>query len=198
MASLPALAGSTPGDGRAGRMSADQRREQVLAAALAEFARGGLAGTSTEAIAVRAGISQPYLFRLFGSKRELFLAAVRRCFANVSAAFAAATRGLSGDEALQALGRSYDELLADRETLLVQLHTYAACDDPVVRDCVRDGFRMLYEQVQRVTGAPPERMVAFFAAGMLANVVAALQLGEVDEPWAVALRDYGAFLDLGC
>ena len=65
------------------RMDPDVRRDQVLAAALAEFAEGGLAGTSTEAIAVRAGISQPYLFKMFGTKRDLFIAASKRCFDNV-------------------------------------------------------------------------------------------------------------------
>ncbi|MBX6372593.1 MAG: TetR/AcrR family transcriptional regulator, partial [Acidothermus sp.] len=145
---------------RATRMSAEERREQVLVAAVAEFAKRGLAGTSTEAIAARAGISQPYLFRLFGSKRELFLATVRRCFENVAAAFAAAAEGRTGDDALAAIGASYEKLIADRENLLVQLHMYAACDDPVVRDCVREGFRRLYRQVEEISGVPPSRLAA--------------------------------------
>jgi len=170
-------------------MSADERREQVLDAALIEFAHGGLAGTSTEAIAERAGISQPYLFRLFGTKRDLFIAAVSRCFANISQTFADAAEGLAGVEAIRAMGESYQGLIADRENLLAQLQMYAACGDPEIRECARAGFRELYHQVQVASGAGAAEMANFFAMGMLCNVSTALQLGEVDEPWARALRD---------
>jgi AcrR family transcriptional regulator len=56
------------------RKSADERREEILEIAIEHFAVGGYHGTSTEVIAKEAGISQPYLFRLFRTKRELFLA----------------------------------------------------------------------------------------------------------------------------
>jgi AcrR family transcriptional regulator len=170
-------------------MSAEDRREQVLDAALIEFAQGGLAGTSTEAIAARAGISQPYLFRLFPTKRELFIAAASRCFDNIARGFAAAAEGLAGEAAMKAMGDSYMDLIADRDNLLGQLQMYAACGDPDIRDCARAGFRDLYTLVQNASGAPPERMVAFFAVGMLCNVTTALQLDAVDEPWAQALQD---------
>ena len=58
------------------RSTAQERRAELLAAALSEFAIGGLHGTSTEAIAKRAGISHAYLFRLFGTKKQLFIAIV--------------------------------------------------------------------------------------------------------------------------
>lgn len=172
------------------RMSGEDRREQVLDAALIEFAQGGLAGTSTEAIAVRAGISQPYLFRLFATKRELFIAAATRCFDNIGRAFAHAAEGLAGETAMKAMGDSYSGLIADRDNLLGQLQMYAACGDPDIRDCARKGFRDLYTLVQNASGASPERMVAFFAVGMLCNVTTALQLEAVDEPWAKALADH--------
>lgn len=178
------------------RMSGEDRREQVLDAALIEFAQGGLAGTSTEAIAARAGISQPYLFRLFGTKRELFFAATRRCFDNIATAFSDAADGLAGKEAMRAMGDSYDALIADRDNLLAQLQMYAACGDPDIRDCARDGFRRLYTQVQNAAGATPEQMAAFFAIGMLCNVTTALQLDDVDEPWAKALKNLDAVFPL--
>lgn len=65
-------------------MTAGQRREMVLQAALIEFAARGLDGTSTQGIAERAGISHPYLFRLFPAKKALFLVVVRRCFQQVT------------------------------------------------------------------------------------------------------------------
>lgn len=170
------------------RMSAEDRREQVLDAALIEFAEGGLAGTSTESIAARAGISQPYLFRLFSTKKELFVETAQRCFDNIAAAFENAAVGLAGVAAIEAMGKAYMGLIADRSNLLAQLQMYAACDDPEIRDCARAGFKRLYQQVETASGAPVAAIVAFFAAGMLCNVATALQLESVDEPWAQALR----------
>jgi AcrR family transcriptional regulator len=169
------------------RMSAEDRREQVLDAALIEFAQSGLAGTSTEAIAARAGISQPYLFRLFATKRELFIAAANRCFENISAAWAQAADGLTGEAAMEAMGHTYMTLIADRDNLLAQLQMYAACADPDIRDCAREAFRKLYLQVEAASGAPPAQIAGFFAMGMLCNVATALSLGDIDEPWAQAL-----------
>jgi len=168
-------------------MAPDERRDQVIAAAVVEFAEGGLAGTSTEAIAVRAGISQPYLFKMFGTKRDLFIAASERCFGNVSQTFTVAAQGLAGEEALHAMGAAYLGLIADRQNLMGQLQMYAACHDPKVRDFARDQFRKLYQLVEQISGAPAEELAAFFAKGMLCNLSAALSLTEIDEPWAQAL-----------
>src|SRR6266566_6146565 len=165
------------------RMTADERRETVLEAALTEFAASGLHGTSTEDVARRAGISQPYLFRLFPTKKALFLALVERCFRRVADAFTAAAQDRVGEEALEAMGDAYEELLKDRTLLLLQMHAYAACDDPDIRAAARTGFRSLWELVERLTGLPFDRVVEFFAMGMLMNVAAAMDLPAVDERW---------------
>src|SRR5437870_8186978 len=101
------------------RHTAEERRTEVLQAAVAEFAIHGLHGTSTEMIAKRTGISQPYIFRLFPSKKDLFLAAVDQCFDRVEAAFrkaaenpdvATASHHLGGspaDRRLHAMGHAY-------------------------------------------------------------------------------------------
>jgi AcrR family transcriptional regulator len=173
------------------RQTAEERREAVLGAALEEFARAGYRGASTDAIARRAGISQPYLFRLFGSKKELYLAGVRRCFRRTLETMQAAAEGLRGDEALEAMGRSYGELLStDPLMLQAQLQTYAAAvDDDDVRRAVRDGYGDLYAYVERVSGASEARLATFFAKGMLLNVIAAMGLheGPEPEPWAQRL-----------
>src|SRR3974390_1253685 len=109
------------------RMPAAERRELVLDAAVAEFAIHGLAGTSTEDVARRAGISQPYLFRLFPTKKALFLALVDRCFRQVAETFEAAAAGRTGEDALDAMGDAYHRLLEDRTLLLLQMQAYAAC-----------------------------------------------------------------------
>ena len=165
------------------RMKAGERREAVLAAAVTEFAARGLAGTSTENVARRAGISQPYLFRLFPTKKALFLALVDRCFRQVAAAFEAAAADRVGDDALEAMGDAYHELLQDRTLLLLQLQAYAACDDPEIRDATRTGFKHLWALVERLSGLPYERVVMFFAMGMLMNVAAAMDLPAVNERW---------------
>ncbi len=164
-------------------MSAEERREEVLEAALTDFAAGGLAGTSTEDVARRAGISQPYLFRLFPTKKALFLALVDRCFQRVAAAFTAAAADRTGEEALTAMGDAYEQLLEDRTLLLVQMQAYAACDDPDIKAATRAGFRNLWQLVERLTGLPFQQVVDFFAIGMLMNVAAAMDLPAVDERW---------------
>ena len=108
------------------RQTAAERRAAVLAAAITEFARAGYAGTSTEAIAARAGISQPYLFRLFGTKKDLFIATYDRVGERIVAAMTAAAEGLEGEEAIHAMGEAYVQLLQDPDLLQVQMHGFAA------------------------------------------------------------------------
>src|ERR1700761_5652668 len=169
--------------GRGPRMPAEQRRELVLGEAMAVFAVHGLAGTSTEDVARRAGISQPYLFRLFPTKRALFIELVERCFRRVREAFAAAAEDLTGEEALMAMAREYERLLEDRTLLLMQMQAYAACADPEIRDATRTGYKRLWEQTERLTGLPFQTVVDFFSVGMLMNVAAAMDLPSVDERW---------------
>lgn len=163
------------------RLTADERRDAVIAAAMTEFAQGGLAGTSTETIARRAGVSQPYLFQLFGTKKELFIAVVRRCFERTTAAFqgagrAARARAADPRTALDAMGAAYGDLIADRDLLLLQLHAYAACGDAEIRSIVQDEFARLYREVARLSGADDEALEQWFAYGMLCNLAAAIGL----------------------
>ena len=165
------------------RMPAAERRELVLDAAVAEFAVHGLAGTSTEDVARRAGISQPYLFRLFPTKKALFVALVDRCFQRERDTIIAAAGHSTGEEALTAMADAYERLLDDRILLLLQMQAYAACDDPDIRAATRAGFKKLWELVERLTGLPFQTVVDFFAVGMLMNVAAAMDLPSVDERW---------------
>ena len=165
------------------RQTADERRETVLTAAAREFARKGLHGASTDAIAKAAGISQPYLFRLFGTKKELYLATSSRAMEQTYQAFERASRGKTGEEALHAMGDAYTGMIEDRQRLQLMLQCFAGCDDPEVRDAVRGVWRDLVDLVERVSGEPPEVVSAFFAKGMLLNVMNAMQLFEDPTPW---------------
>jgi len=170
------------------RKSATERRDEILEAALVEFAAHGLDGGSTEAIARAAGISQPYVFRLFGTKKQLFLATIERCLRGTLEMFHTASAGLRGEEALHAIGAAYSERLATDPTYLrSQMQAYAACEDPAIREVVRRGYGELVEYVERVSGAPSERVSHFFAKGMLLNVMASMELLDASEGWAERL-----------
>ena len=165
------------------RQTAEERREAVLTAAAHEFARTGLHGASTDAIARAAGISQPYLFRLFGTKKELYLATTARKMEETYQVFERASRGKTGEEALRAMGEAYRGLIEDEERLQLMLQCFAGADDPDVREGLRRIWRDLVELAERVSGAPPEVVSAFFAKGMLLNVVNAMGLFDDPTPW---------------
>lgn len=172
------------------RKTKDERREEILDAALELFADKGLHGASTEEIARRAGISQPYVFRLFGTKKDLYIAGVSRCFRQTLELMQRAAEGKRGEEALEAIGTAYGELLAsDRTYLRAQMQAYAACEDTEICAAVRGGFGDLVTYVERVSGAPSEQISQFFAHGMLLNVLASMRAPE--EAW-------GARLVAGC
>jgi AcrR family transcriptional regulator len=171
------------------RKTADERREAILDAALSEFAEHGFGATSTDAIARRVGISQPYLFRLFRTKKDLFIATVERCLGDTYETFKRVSDGLAGEQALEAMGTAYGEMIRDDpRRLRGQMQAYAACDDPDVCEVVRRGFGRLVELVES-KGVPPERVTLFFAYGMLMNVMASMQLLDADEPWAKRLLE---------
>jgi AcrR family transcriptional regulator len=168
------------------RKSKDERREEILDAALDVFADKGLHGASTEEIARRAGISQPYVFRLFGTKKELYIAGVSRCFRQTLELMQRAAEGKRGEEALGAIGNAYGELLqSDRTYLRAQMQAYAACEDAEICAAVRGGFGDLVTYVERVSGASQEEISSFFAGGMLLNVLASMEAPS--EPWGARL-----------
>jgi AcrR family transcriptional regulator len=175
------------------RVPAAERREALIEAAVHEFARGGLHGTSVERIAKRVGVAQPYVFALFASKRELFLAAVHRGFERVSELFrrAAADYVAGGgppeaEDVLMAMGLAYKQLLmVDRDCLMLQQQSYAACDDEVVRDSVRRDYAALVKLASELSGADDELVEQFISRGMAFNVAAVMGVAGLSpaEPW---------------
>lgn len=170
------------------RLTADERRTAVLAAAISEFARAGYAGTSTEAIAARAGISQPYLFRLFGTKKDLFVATYDLVADRIIGELSRAAAGLEGDEARQAMGTAYVELMQDPELLQVQLHGFAAAPgDPEIATSCRRTFEVLQQIFFDRTHLGEDELREFFAIGMLINVIVAIDLPSLSDEWAQSL-----------
>ncbi len=168
------------------RFTAEERREQVVDAAIEEFAQAGLAGASTEAIARRASISHAYLFRLFGTKRDLFAASIDEAFGRILRAFQAAEAARApAQPVFPALGASYVGLIQDRRELLFCFHAYAACGDEDIRARVQARYQELFDYVERMSGAPPDAVRLFMATGALLAIGSAIDWPELagDGSW---------------
>lgn len=166
------------------RKSAEERWEAVLAAATTEFAARGLHGASTEKVARRAGIAHSYVFKLFGTKKELFLAANGRAHDRVRGLLDEGARAHPEDP-IWGMGASFRELLERRDELLVLIHGFTAAGDPQIGDAVRRRYVDLYRHASEVSGADPRTMRDFWSHGMLLIVAAALDLPslEREEGW---------------
>ncbi|MHB1491003.1 MAG: TetR/AcrR family transcriptional regulator [Cellulomonas sp.] len=149
------------------RMTGDSRREQILAAALAVFAEGGYAGTTTDQVARAAGVSQPYVIRLFGSKQQLFLELYQRASERVIEAMEAVS---AGPDAGAELGTAYVGLLADRNLLRLLMHGFVAGGDPAIGALARHTLGAVFRIFRDRTGAPEGAARDFVAHGMLINV----------------------------
>jgi AcrR family transcriptional regulator len=168
------------------RVPASERRDALIEAAVHEFAHGGLHGTPVDRIARQVGVAQPYVFSLFGNKRELFVAAVERGFELTAETFTQAAAefdpeiALPDTDVLTAMGNAYVQLLGShRDYLMLQHQAYAACDDELIRDRVRACYARLVAHVERLSGAEPERIDEFFRYGMWLNVAAAMGVEDL-------------------
>jgi AcrR family transcriptional regulator len=180
------------------RVPAAERRAALIEAAVHEFAHGGLHGTPVDRIARRVGVAQPYVFSLFPSKRDLFLAAVERGFELTGETFTRAAAEFDPETAppdvdvLRAMGAAYVELLStNRDFLMLQHQAYAACDDEVIRARVRACYARLMAHIEDLSGADPERLDDFFRHGMWLNVAAAMGVEDLSAgcEWIRAERD---------
>lgn len=171
--------------------TAAERREALVDAAADVFAERGFHGTPTTAIARAAGISQAYLFRLFPTKEELYVAAVGRCYERISRVMseAAERARADGEPPLDHMGMAYGELMQDASALRATLHAFAAASggDPAIRDAVRDGYGDLVRLIQRVSGADDEAVRAFVAKGMMMTVLAGMDAPSLDVDWVRTL-----------
>ncbi|MER5440772.1 TetR/AcrR family transcriptional regulator [Streptomyces sp. NPDC002790] len=175
------------------RMSAEERRESVIRAAITEFSRGGYNGTSTETIAKRVGVSQPYLFRLFPGKQAIFFAAARRCCQDVTDVFRKAYDGAAaeGEESMQCMGEAYQSLISDDpEKLHMQMQMYVAVSaaeaagDHEFGEALRVEWMKMWDVVSEATGADVGETTGFLAYGMLINVLVSMGFQPDHRVWA--------------
>ncbi|MDV6261396.1 TetR/AcrR family transcriptional regulator [Rhodococcoides yunnanense] len=170
---------------KATRMDAADRRELVLDAATRAFARGGFAGTSTDAVAKEAGVSQPYVVRMFGTKVELFRLVFQRSIDGIMTAFdavlASGPLDPADDETWADLGGAYADLVADRDLLMVMMHGFGAGAVPEIGRQAREGMGAIYSQIRNGTGCSEDQVRQFIAHGMLLNVLISMQAPEHPE-----------------
>ena len=185
------------------RVPAAERRDALIAAAIEEFALSGLHGTPVDRIARRVGVAQPYVFSLFPTKRDLFIAAVERGFQLATQVFTETAADFRREHAgtdyeqkdiLRAFGVRYTELLAsNRPMLMLQLQAYAACDDELIREHVRASYEQLGRDVQALTGIDEDQLNEFLSIGMWLNVQAAIRSDDLDGlcDWIQRLHGVG-------
>ena len=192
---------SAPGS----RMKSEERRELVLAAATGVFGERGYVGATTDAVARAAGVSQPYVVRMFGGKEALFLAVLDRALDRLLSAFRGAISGLAqrpgpeeggdtADEACTAsvaIARAYAELLSDRGLLLSLMHGFILGSDPVIGARARAGFLEVYRLLRDEAGFSADEAREFLSAGMLLNTMVGIRMtADYDrDPAAKELLD---------
>jgi AcrR family transcriptional regulator len=176
-------------------MTADERREQVVREAITVFGRYGYEGATTDAIAKRVGVSQPYLFRLFPSKKDLFIAACEHNLQDTLGMFRSVAGEKTGHDALEAMGCAYQEMLyTNRDWLLMQLQTYAACHDEDIQRKVQHCLQELWREIETISGMPIDDRVIFFAKGMFCNVIAAAgRIEGADPEWQPIVEALGRY-----
>lgn len=176
-----------PGDKRS---TAGERREDVIAAGIVEFATHGLHGASTVTIAERAGISQPYVLRLFGTKKALFLACVQRVVEQIMTRWQGALEAMDiaepPEHRLRALGTEYEGLVREVNGLRLVLQAFSSAEDSDIRTAVHQSLGTMTAWLTASTGAAPVAIQQFLAYGMMLTVAASIQAADVanDELWA--------------
>jgi len=159
-------------------MKAEDRRELILTAAMGVFGDYGYVGTTTDQIARAAGVSQPYVVRMFGTKEKLFLEVLHRALAGIFAAFDAVLAEESELPLERRLGLAYFGLLAQHGLLLSLMHSFVLGNEPVIGQAARAGFLEVYNYLRDAAGFSAEQAQEFLAQGMLANTMIGLRMTD--------------------
>jgi len=176
------------------RMRAEDRKVLILHKAIEEYGRVGMHATSTERIAELAGVSQPYLFRLFGTKSELITAAIVQHTDSLRQTFRdAVDQRADGTSPMEAMAEAYLSFMdGDANALRCQLHTWAAASDPEIKAVAQRTYREVWADVTELSGASPAEVREFMAEGMLLTVLASMDLMDLyGDPTEVVHDRYG-------
>ena len=159
------------------RLSSEERRRQILVAALAVFGARGYEGATTDEVARAAGVSQPYVVRMFGTKAALFQQVLERSLDTLLAHFRDEIAHPSSDDLSQCIGRRYVDLLADRGLLLSLMQGFMLGADPEIGPVARAGFLKVYRLLRDEAGFSPEEATGFLQGGMMINTLVGLRMG---------------------
>jgi AcrR family transcriptional regulator len=162
------------------RMRAEDRRGLIIESATAVFGDYGYYGTTTDQIARAAGVSQPYVVRMFGTKEKLFIAVLERALAMLLATFRAAIAQPSAEPTQRRMGLAYVSLLSERGVLLSLMHSFVLGSDPVIGNVARDGFLQVYQFLRTEAGMSADEAGQFLAGGMLSNTMIGLRMTDMD------------------
>lgn len=179
------------------RMRSEDRRELILEAATAVFGERGYVGATTDAVARAAGVSQPYVVRMFGTKETLFLEVLARALGRLLVTFRAALAEgtAAGDDRAgvsHRIGLAYAGLLSDRGLLLSLMHAFILGTDPVIGKAAREGFISVYKFLRFEAGFSKEEADGFLAHGMMMNTMVGLRMADEyadGDPCAVDLLE---------
>lgn len=169
---------------------ADTRKEAIVEAALVAFSDSGFAATPVTAVAAKAGISQAYVFKLYPTKEELFVAAVERCYERIEETLEKSARFAAGsmpEDILAAMAEGYAKLIADRNILMIQVHAQSASDVPAIRQAVRRGLARIVRFAKERSGAGDDAIQRFIAFGQLCHLITTTDIFDLDEDWARVL-----------
>lgn len=162
----------------------------MVASAIHVFAASGYLGTPITAVAEHAGISPAYVFKLFPGKKQLFVAALDRCFELIREALADGAEAASSagaEDVLDAMGGAYADLIGDRDLLMLQVHALSAADVPEIREAMRRGTAGITRFATARSGGSARQVQRFLATGQLCHLVTMLELDQVDQSWARTL-----------
>jgi len=159
----------------ASRVSAGERRAQAVAAAFQAFGELGITTAAVQAIADAIGVSQPYIFRLFGSRQRLVLACIDELEERIRRVFELSAVA-APDDTWAAMGAGFRALLADGVLAGFWLRASAAArSDPVIAERSRAFYARLLAVGELLTGAGTKELAVAFGRG--ASVVLLQPLG---------------------
>jgi AcrR family transcriptional regulator len=156
---------------------ADDRREALLEAAHAEFATSGYHGATTACIAKRAGISQSYVYALFPSKKDLFLACQRRNYQRVLRILDGVSAAADAVHAKAMLRDQYLKRAQDgRADFLFRLQVSAAATDPDIAAEERRAVIAVFDRLMPLFDNDQRVVKSVMAVGFYTDMAIALRL----------------------
>jgi AcrR family transcriptional regulator len=167
--------------------TSDLRRETVINSAIAVFAKAGYLGTPIAAVAKHAKISSAYVFKLFPSKQELFVAALEQAFGLILSTLsdgAGRSADQTPDGVLSAMEAAYATLISNRDLLMLQVHALSVADVQEIGAAFRKGLQTIAKFVKSRSGASDDAVQRFFAYSQLCHLITTISLDGNSAAWA--------------